>query len=117
MTTMQKTLVALTLSTCLANTYGATAKADDLAGLRARLEQVLAQVNACIAQYNDAASRSALGAMNGIVVPPPPCLDYMPQWTAQAAWLETQIYRGQTGDHQTPLSCIVGIPIPGISCR
>jgi hypothetical protein len=51
-----------------------------------------------------------MAAANGMMVNNrPPCEQYMPQWTAQEAYLETEIYRLQTGDTRTSLRDITGI--------
>jgi hypothetical protein len=72
----------------------------------------------CMAEMNAATQQMTMGAMNGMVVNDRPvCEQYMPQWTAQEACLETEIYRLQTGDTRSSVREITGIPGPDYSSR
>ena len=89
-----------------------------LAQFQAQQSQLLARANACMAQMRQASNEMAMAAMNGQMMnAQPPCEQYMPQWTAQEAYLETEIYRLQSGDRHSPLQQITGVQVgqPGES--
>jgi hypothetical protein len=84
-----------------------------LGQFKAQQQQLMAQVYQCEAQMNQATQQMAQAAMNGgMVNNRPQCEQYMPQWTAQEAYLETEIYRIQTGDHKSTVRQITGITGP-----
>jgi hypothetical protein len=83
-----------------------------LAYYQAQQAQVQAQVAQCVQQSNQAQGQMAMSAMYGQMPAQVPCAAYMPQWTAQEAMLETQIYRLQSGDTRSSMRDIVGIPAP-----
>ena len=73
-----------------------------LAQFKAQQSQLMARVYQCEGQMNQATQQMAQAAVNGVMVDNrPACEQYMPQWTAQEAYLETEIYRIQTGDRRS----------------
>jgi hypothetical protein len=84
----------------------------ELAQFESQQSQLMKQVYACEAQMNQAMAQTAQGAMYGQMpgANQPPCAQYMAQWTAQEAYLETEIYRLKTGDRTSSMRNIVGIP-------
>jgi hypothetical protein len=86
-----------------------------LQALQEQQAQVLAQANRCIAESNQAQARMAMAAAQGIVLAPPACTQYMPQWTAQEALLEKKIYALQTGDTHASVQDVSGIHTGGSS--
>jgi|SRR5579859_574737 len=84
-----------------------------LAQFRAQQSQLMARVYQCEAQMNQATQQMAQAAANGVMVDNrPACEQYMPQWTAQEAYLETEIYRIQTGDRRSSVREITGVTGP-----
>ena len=63
-----------------------------------QLSQLMARVNQCVAEANAAVPAQAAAAANGMIVGGPACIQYMPQWTVQAALLTTYITRLKTGN-------------------
>jgi hypothetical protein len=83
---------------------------QQLATFKAQQAQLMAKVYQCERQMTQATNEMGAAAMRGQMVNNrPPCEQYMPQWTAQEAYLETEIYRIQTGDRTTSLRTITGI--------
>jgi cell division protein FtsB len=85
--------------------------AQQLAQYESQQQQLMSRVYACEQQMQQASNAMARAAMNGQMAPPAQCQQYMPQWTAQEAFLETQIYRLKSGDYSSSLSTVTGIPI------
>ena len=84
-----------------------------LAQFKAQQQQLMAQVYQCEAQMNQATQQMQQAAINGMMVNNrPQCEQYMPQWISQEAYLETEIYRIQTGDHTSTVRQITGITGP-----
>ena len=75
-----------------------------LAQFQTQYAQLAQRATACMQASNMAAAQMSMQ---------PSCVQSMPQWAAQSAYLETEIYRLQTGDTQTPMRNIVGIPESG----
>ncbi len=72
--------------------------------------QVQAQTQACMAQMQQATNQMASAAMNGQMMNNrPACEQAMPQLVAQEAYLETEIYRLQSGDKHSTLQQITGV--------
>lgn len=87
-----------------------------LAKFKERQGQVQARAKACIEQMQQTANGMAIGAMNGQMPGGgPPCEQYMPQLTAQEAYIETVIYQLQTGDVHSTLQQITGVQVGGQS--
>lgn len=82
---------------------------QDLVLFKAQQAQLQQSVQACMADMNQAAHRMALAAMNGQLAGQAPCAQSMPQWTAEEAYLETEIYRLQTGDTRSTVRQITGV--------
>lgn len=84
-----------------------------LAQFQSQEAQLRAQAQDCMARSNQAAAETRIAMMNGQMINnQPACTQYMPQWTAQEAYLETEIYRLQSGDRSSSMRDIVGIPAP-----
>jgi hypothetical protein len=82
-----------------------------LAAFKAQQTQLMARVYQCEREMTQATNEMGAAAMRGQMVNNrPQCEQYMPQWTAQEAYLETEIYRIQTGDRTSSLRTITGIP-------
>jgi hypothetical protein len=93
------------------NTDGDASQA--LAQFKAQQSQLMAQVYQCEAQMNEATNRMRDAAIQGqFYNARPQCEQYMPQWTAQEAYLETEIYRIQTGDKRSTVREITGVTGP-----
>jgi hypothetical protein len=74
----------------------------ELAQLQAQHSQIVAQATRCEAEMTRSMGYVAQGAMNGQMInAQPPCQQYMNQWIAQTALLETEIYQLQTGSKGT----------------
>jgi hypothetical protein len=69
---------------------------SQLAQYQAQYSQVLARINQCEAQNNAYAAQQLAAGANPIT--PPACNQYVPQWIAQGALLNTYITRLQTGN-------------------
>lgn len=88
-------------------------RAQMLAQFRTQQEQLQVQVRQCMADMQQAANQMAMNAMNGQMPGAgAPCEQAMPQWTAQEAYLETEIYRLQTGDNKTDMWGVTGVQRP-----
>ncbi len=89
---------------------GSSADASSqIAQFQAQHDQLSAQAQQCMAQINQAMQQQAAAAMNGQMYSPmPPCNQNMQAWTAQMAFLETEMYRAQTGDHTSTVGQITG---------
>jgi len=84
-----------------------------LAQFKAQQQQLMSRVYQCESEMNQATQQMAQAAINGQMTNNrPQCEQYMPQWTAQEAYLETEIYRIQTGDHRSSVREITGITGP-----
>ncbi len=81
-----------------------------LAQFQAQQSQLMAQVYQCEQEMTRATQQMAQAAMNGMMANNrPQCEQFMPQWTAQEAYLETEIYRIKTGDTHSTVREITGI--------
>jgi hypothetical protein len=81
-----------------------------LAQFQSQQAQLLVQVRECQAQMTVATNRMRDAAIQGqFYNARPQCEQYMPQWIAQESYLETEIYRIQTGDHSSSVCQVTGI--------
>jgi hypothetical protein len=81
-----------------------------LAQFQAQHAQVMAEANQCMAQLQETSNQNAQAAMNGMAFSAgPACQQNMAQWTAQAAYLETEIYKLQGGDQNASVRQVSGI--------
>lgn len=88
-------------------------RAQMLAQFQAQQAQLQVQVKQCTADMQQASNQMAMNAMNGQMPGAgAPCEQAMPQWTAQEAYLETEIYRLQTGDNKTDVWGVTGVQRP-----
>ena len=71
-----------------------------LQSLQAQYSQVQSQAYQCKLQSDQTAQQQQYNIMQGnyTVLPPPPCAQNFPQWTATMAQLEKEIYVLQTGN-------------------
>jgi hypothetical protein len=95
------------------NSYASRPSSDQSSELLAQFQsqhaQIAAQAQQCMVQINQAMQQQAAAAMNGQMYSNmPPCNQNMQMWTAQLAYLETEIYRIQTGDHRSSVGEITG---------
>jgi hypothetical protein len=82
---------------------------SQIAQFQAQHDQLSAQAQQCMVQINQAMQQQAAAAMNGQMYSNmPPCNQNMQMWTAQMAYLETEIYRAQSGDHTSTVGEITG---------
>jgi hypothetical protein len=82
---------------------------SQIAQFQAQHDQIAAQAQQCMVQINQAMQGVAIAAANGQMINNmPPCNQNMQMWTAQMAYLETEIYRIQTGDHSSTVGQITG---------
>jgi hypothetical protein len=102
------------------NPHGARPRATDeaelaqqyLARFKSQQTQLQARAKDCMAQMQQATNQMAIAAMNGQMMSArPACEQYMPQWTAQEAYLETVIYQLQTGDVHSTMHQITGVQV------
>lgn len=94
------------------------AQSQALAQYQAQQAQLVGRMRQCQVQMNQATQQMAQAAVNGIMVDNrPACEQYMPQWISQEAYLETEIYRIQTGDNHSTVREITGITGPDTSTR
>lgn len=90
---------------------GTGAKAQLLAQFKAQHAQIMASANNCIVQMQQAMNQTAAAAVNGAMYSgQPACQQNMAQWTAQAAYLETEIYKLEGGDPHASVREVSGIP-------
>lgn len=88
---------------------GASDSSSQIAQFQAQHDQLSAQAQQCMVQINQAMQQQAAAAMNGQMYNNmPPCNQNMQMWTAQMAYLETEIYRAQTGDRTSTVGQITG---------
>lgn len=89
---------------------GAADQSAALAQFQSQQAQLMAQVNQCEAEMTAATNRMRDAAIQGgFYNARPQCEQQMPQWIAQESYLETEIYRIQTGDHSSSLCQVTGI--------
>lgn len=89
---------------------GAGDQSAALAQFQSQQAQLLVQVRQCQAQMTEATNRMRDAAIQGqFYNARPQCEQYMPQWIAQESYLETEIYRIQTGDHSSSVCQVTGI--------
>ena len=89
---------------------GAGDQSAALAQFQSQQAQLLAQVRECQAQMTVATNRMRDAAIQGQFYNyRPQCEQSMPQWIAQESYLETEIYRIQTGDHSSSVCQVTGI--------
>lgn len=90
--------------------FDAGRQSAELAQFQSQQAQLMAQVNQCEAQMTKATNRMREAAIQGgFYDGRPECEQYMPQWTAQESYLETEIYRIQTGDRSSSVCQVTGI--------
>ena len=81
-----------------------------LAQFQSQQAQLLVQVRQCQAQMTEATNRMRDAAIQGgFYNARPQCEQNMPQWIALESYLETEIYRIQTGDHSSSVCQVTGI--------
>jgi hypothetical protein len=81
-----------------------------LAQFQQQHAQIMADANQCMAQLQQTSNQNAQAAMSGMPFSPgPACQQNMAQWTAQAAYLETEIYKLQGGDQNASVRQVSGI--------
>ena len=89
---------------------GAGDQSAALAQFQSQQAQLLVQVRQCQAQMTEATNRMRDAAIQGqFYNARPQCEQSMPQWIAQESYLETEIYRIQTGDHSSSVCQVTGI--------
>ncbi len=89
---------------------GAVDQSAALAQFQSQQAELMAQVNQCEAQMTEATNRMQQAAIQGgFYNARPQCEQNMPQWVAQESYIETEIYRIQTGDHSSTLCQVTGI--------
>jgi hypothetical protein len=89
---------------------GSSDQSAALAQFQGQQAQLMAKVNQCEAQMNEATNRMRQAVLQGgFYNARPQCEQYMPQWIAQESYLETEIYRIQTGDHSSSVCQVTGI--------
>lgn len=89
---------------------GAGDQSAALAQFQSQQAQLMAQVNQCEAQMTEATNRMRDAAIQGqFYNARPQCEQSMPQWIAQESYLETEIYRIQTGDRSSSVCQVTGI--------
>lgn len=87
-----------------------------LAQFQTQQAQLQVQVKQCVADMQVASQQMAYGAMNGQMPGAgAPCQQMMPQWTAQEAYFETEIYRLQSGDTRSDMWQVTGVQRPQYS--
>ena len=91
-------------------------KSQMVAQFEAQRMQITRQVQQCLNDTQRYQQAAAAAAMNGQMVPPPQCSQQMAQWTAQEAYLETEIYKLNGGDPNATVREVSGIaPSSGYS--
>jgi len=89
---------------------GASDPSLALARFQSQQAQLMAQVNQCEAQMTEATNRMRDAAIQGqFYNGRPQCEQNMPQWIAQESYLETEIYRIRSGDHNSSLCEVTGV--------
>ncbi len=89
---------------------GASDQSAALAQFQSQQAQLMTQVNQCEAQMTEATNRMRDAAIQGrFYNARPQCEQSMPQWIAQESYLETEIYRIQSGDHSSSLCQVTGV--------
>jgi hypothetical protein len=88
---------------------GSSDSSSQVAQFQAQHDELSARAQQCMVQINQAMQQQAAAAMQGQMYSQmPPCNQNMQAWTAQMAYLETEIYRAQTGDHSSTVGQITG---------
>jgi len=109
---LRSTFIASAILSCSAATAQNAYESNDYQIYSQQLAQVTAQINRCAAQQNSVTpEQRALSAMNGVVLPMAPCMNYMEQWTAQQVFLQTRMRRIETNDYNSTPCQINGIRI------
>lgn len=80
-----------------------------VAQFEAQRMQITRQVQQCMNDTQRYQQAAAMAAMNGQMVAPPQCSQQMAQWTAQEAYLETEIYKLKGGDPNATVREVSGI--------
>jgi hypothetical protein len=89
---------------------GSDQKSQLLAQFQQQHAQIMAEANQCMVQLQQTSNQNAQAAMNGMAFSPgPACQQNMAQWTAQAAYLETEIYKLQGGNQNASVREVSGI--------
>ncbi len=79
---------------------------------KAEQSQLMAQASQCEREMTEATNRQAQAAMNGqFYNARPACEAQMPAYISREAFLETEIYRLQTGDRTSSMSQITGVQV------
>jgi hypothetical protein len=94
----RKLCAAIVASILLGVASAPPASAQSIDQIVAQRAQLVSQFEACRAQLAAFNQQQALAASQGMLLQPPPCFNYLEQWTAQIAYLEQLIYRAQGGD-------------------
>ncbi len=94
------------------DTRGSSANQQALSQFRAEQVQLQARAAQCEREMTDATNRQAMAAMNGqFYNNRPPCEAQMPAYIARESYLETEIYRLQTGDRFSSMTEITGVQV------
>lgn len=91
---------------------GGSANQQALAQFQSEQAQLQAQAAQCEQQMTAATNQQAAAAMNGqFYNPRPACEAQMPAYIARESYLETEIYRLQTGDTHSSMTDITGVQV------
>jgi len=91
---------------------GGSANQQALAQFQAEQAQLQGQVAQCEQQMTAATNQQAAAAMNGqFYNRRPACEAQMPAYIARESYLETEIYRLQTGDTHSSMTDITGVQV------
>lgn len=94
------------------DTRANSANQQALAQFKAEQVQLQARAAQCEAEMTNATNRQAMAAMNGqFYSVRPPCEGQMPAYIARESYLETEIYRLQTGDRSSSMTEITGVQV------
>jgi len=89
-----------------------SANQQALAQFQAEQVQLQARAAQCEREMTDATNRQAMAAMNGqFYNARPACEAQMPAYIARESYLETEIYRLQTGDTHSSMTEITGVQV------
>jgi len=80
---------------------------EDLAQYEAEHARLVAAFQRCQQELQAFNQRQAVAAMNGYLLPPPPCSADLAAITERVAFLELRIYRLRSGDNQTPSATLM----------
>ena len=68
-----------------------SAAQQDCGGMNRAHQQLMSTMNQCQAEMNRHLANMSRLAPQGIILPPPQCTNMMPQWIAQAQYVEAQL--------------------------